>query len=124
MTINFRSTVQAVTRTLFAGVSGVSMDFTTVTVLLVRMTAAQVGEWKWVGDEMNGTDPVEGWEVRSADGALLGAILPLGHRASRMHVEYYDPAEGDFFTAGQTGPVLTQGIAHVLGVRRTHALAA
>ncbi|MXM67038.1 hypothetical protein GR925_27315 [Streptomyces sp. HUCO-GS316] len=89
------------------------------TVILVAMTAAQVAEWKWVGDEWLGEDPVQGWEVRDTTGALLGAILPLGHLATRLHVEYYDPEAGDFFSAGDTNAaVLKQGVARVLTARR------
>lgn len=84
-------------------------------VLLVAMTPAQVREWKWVGDEWQGEDPVMGWWVRDVTGALLGAVLPLGHKASRIHAEYFDPQADDFFFAGVTNaPVLTQGVSRVL----------
>lgn len=86
-----------------------------VTVLLVRMTAAQVNDWKWVGEMWDGTDLVEGWEVRDTTGALLGIILPLGHRARQLHAEWYDPTTGEFYAAGQTpDAVFTQGVHYVL----------
>lgn len=85
------------------------------TVLLVPMTVAQVREWKWVGDAWDGTEPVKGYEVRDITGALLGAILPLGHMATSHHVEWYDPTAGEFFSAGQTpNAILRQGAAYVL----------
>ncbi|MGW6416306.1 hypothetical protein [Streptomyces sp. NPDC055055] len=110
--------VTAHTLTQFTGTTGTGMDFRDVTLLLVRMTAAQVRAWKWIGDEEVGEDPVEGYEVRDTTGALLGAVLPLGHRATRLHAEVYDPEASDFFPAGQTdAAVLTQGIARVLDAR-------
>ncbi|MDN3056878.1 hypothetical protein PH213_20450 [Streptomyces sp. SRF1] len=93
-----------------------------VTVLLVRMTAAQIQAWKWLGDEWTGQDPVTGYEVRDTTGALLGVIVPLGHAAHSMHVEWYDPIAADFFTAGQTDCVLTQGVARILEARSRHGL--
>lgn len=107
------------TMNVFTGTEAGAMTFVDVTVLLVRMTAAQVREWKWVGDMWNGTDPVTGYEVRDTTGTLLGVILPLGHMASCIHAEWYDPARDDFFFAGETNvSVLTQGIARVLEARR------
>ncbi|MFC9341458.1 hypothetical protein ACFT0G_31100 [Streptomyces sp. NPDC057020] len=105
--------VTAHTLTQFTGTTGTGMDFRDVALLLVRMTAAQARAWKWIGD-----DPVEGYEVRDTTGALLGAVLPLGHRATRLHADVYDPEASDFFPAGQTdAAVLTQGIARVLDAR-------
>ncbi|PSK57948.1 hypothetical protein B0E38_01793 [Streptomyces sp. 111WW2] len=89
------------------------------TLILLAMTPKQVSEWKWVGDEMQGEDPVLGWEVRDVTGALLGVILPLGHRASRIHAEWYDPATNDFYFAGVTNaPILKHGVSRVLSNRR------
>lgn len=90
-----------------------------VTVLLVAMTPAQVHGWKWVGDETRGEDPVMGWEVRDTTGALLGVMLPLGHRARQIHTEFFDPAIGDFEYAGVTNaPILRHGITRILAARR------
>jgi hypothetical protein len=112
-------TVTARTLDLFTGRNGAAMAFTTSTVLLVAMTAAQVRAWAWVGDPMDGTAPVQGWEVRDSTGALLGAILPLGHMAASLHAEWYDPQADDFFPAGETSaPVLTQAISQVVYARR------
>lgn len=84
-------------------------------VLLVAMTPAQVREWKWVGDEWQGEDPVLGWWVRDVTGALLGVVLPLGHKAGRIHAEYYDPQADDFFFAGvANAPILKHGVTRVL----------
>ncbi|MDH6489629.1 hypothetical protein M2157_005628 [Streptomyces sp. SAI-127] len=87
--------------------------------MLVAMTSAQVAAWKWVGDETDGTDPVQGWEVRDRTGSLLGVILPLGHMATAIHAEWYDAEAGEFFPAGETSTaVLTQAISLVVDARR------
>ncbi|MEV3895341.1 hypothetical protein [Streptomyces anulatus] len=112
-----RATVDTRTLPVFAAATAAGMEFTETTVLLVRMSSVQVSAWKWIGDEMRGEDPVSGWEVRDTTGALLGVILPLGHKASRLHAEWYDPQADDFFPAGETANVLTQGIARVLDCR-------
>ncbi|MEU0275555.1 hypothetical protein [Streptomyces sp. NPDC006307] len=115
-------TVTAHTLSQYAGTTGTTgLTFRDVTVLLVRMTAAQVHGWKWIGDEWAGEDPVEGYEVRDTTGALLGVVLPMGHRATRLHAEFYDPQADDFFPAGETNAaVLTQGIARVLDACTRH----
>ncbi|MEU9033789.1 hypothetical protein AB0D45_02575 [Streptomyces sp. NPDC048352] len=115
-------TVTAHTLSQFTGPAGTAgLSFRDVTVLLVRMTAAQVQGWKWIGDEWAGEDPVEGYEVRDTTGALLGAVLPMGHRATRLHAEFYDPQVDDFFPAGETNAaVMTQGIARVIDARTRH----
>jgi len=115
-----RKTVAAHTLSVFTAATAAGMTFADVTVLLVRMTSTQVSTWKWVGNEMRGEDPVEGYEVRDTTGALLGVILPLGHKATRLHVEWYDPQADDFFPVGETANVLTQGIARVLDARPRH----
>ncbi|MFJ4469544.1 hypothetical protein ACIP2X_18915 [Streptomyces sp. NPDC089424] len=111
--------VTARTLDLFTGRNGAALNFSEVTVMLVAMTSAQVTTWKWVGDDMDGTDPVQGWELRDSSGSLLGVILPLGHMASAIHAEWYDPQADEFFPAGETGaPVLTQAISLVVNARR------
>ncbi|WP_328638407.1 hypothetical protein [Streptomyces canus] len=110
-----RHTVSARTVDVFTGTQGTALAFASVTVLLVRMGLAELRFWSdLLGGQMNGTAPVDGYEVRATDGALLGVILPLGHQASRMRVEWYDPATDDFYAAGHTDAVMTQGIARVL----------
>ena len=116
-------TVTTPTVSVFTGTTGDGgMNFEDITVLLVRMTAAQVRRWSWVGNEWDGTATVRGHEVRDATGALLGAILPLGHQPQGIHVEWYDPIAGDFFTAGPADCVLTQGIARILDARSRNGL--
>ncbi|MEV0016658.1 hypothetical protein [Streptomyces tendae] len=112
-------TITARTLDLFTGRDGTALHFAEVTVVLVAMTAAQVWAWAWVGDPMEGTTPVEGWEVRDRTGSLLGAILPLGHMATTLHAEWYDPQADDFFPAGETtAPVITQALSMVVNARR------
>ncbi|WP_431983934.1 hypothetical protein [Streptomyces qinglanensis] len=114
-------TVTPRTVTVFTGTTeDGGMAFADTTVLLIRMTAAHVRCWSWAGDMWDGTTPTHGYEVRDATGALLGALLPLGHMARHCHVEWYDPAAADFFPAGETDAVLTQGIARILGQRTRH----
>jgi hypothetical protein len=114
-----RKTVTARTLNLFTGRDGAALNFAEATVMLVAMTAAQVAAWKWVGDDQDGTDPVEGWEVRDRTGSLLGVILPLGHMATAVHAEWYDPQAGDFFPAGETStPVLGQAVSLVVQARQ------
>ncbi|WP_284576751.1 hypothetical protein [Streptomyces sp. 2P-4] len=112
-----RKAVTTHTLSVFAAATAAGMTFADITVLLVRMTSAQVSAWKWVGDEMRGEDPVEGYEVRDTTGALLGVILPLGHKGTRLHTEWYDPQADDLFPAGETANVTTQGIARILDAR-------
>ncbi|MFJ4627146.1 hypothetical protein [Streptomyces sp. NPDC088847] len=114
-----RHAVTAHTVDVFTRAEGSALHFTEVTVLLVRMGVAQVRFWaNLVGDPADGTAPVEGYEVRASDGALLGAILPLGHMARRMHVQWYGPVGEEFYPAGDTDDaVLTQGVARVLAQR-------
>ncbi|MET7729193.1 hypothetical protein [Streptomyces mirabilis] len=112
-------TVTARTLDLFTGRTGTAMNFAEVTVMLVAMTAAQVRTWAWVGDPMDGTAPVQGWEVRDRTGSLLGVILPLGHMATSLHAEWYDPQADDFFPAGETtAPVISQALSVVVNARR------
>lgn len=116
-----RKTLTTRTLSVFTGSTAAGMTFADVTVLLVRMTYAQLRSWSWVGDEWTGEAVHEGWEVRDVTGALLGAVLPIGHHATRIHAEWYDPATDDFYAAGETNaPVLTQGIARVLDSRAAH----
>ncbi|MFD5570428.1 hypothetical protein [Streptomyces cadmiisoli] len=111
--------VTARTLDVFTGRSGDALNFAQVTVMLVAMTSAQVAAWKWVGDDMDGTEPVQGWEVRDSSRSLLGVILPLGHKASAIHTEWYDPQAGEFFPAGETSaPVITQALSQVVNARR------
>lgn len=114
-------TVTARTLDVFTGSHGDTLTFAAVTVLLVRMTHTQVRFWADIaGDAWKGTTPVEGYELRAADGSLLGAALPLGHLATRIHVEWYDPQADDFYGAGETDAVMTQAVARVLDARRRH----
>jgi len=99
------------------------------TVLLVHMTSAQLQQWNWIAasDAVEGTlahlvetdaqMPIDGYEVRDADGALLGAILV--RRAGTIHAELYDAATGDFYSLGDTPQrILSQGAACILHAHR------
>lgn len=86
------------------------------TVALFPLTPDQVADWTWVGNKLRGEEPVNGFEVYSLAGDLLGVILPLGPMASRLHVEYFDPHFGDFFPAGEApAAALTRGVSLILG---------
>lgn len=91
------------------------------TVQISRMTYAQLAAWGWMSDPTQGTQPMRGYEVRGTTGALLGAMFTLRHFANSLHAEWYDPTTDDFYSAGDTpGPVLTQGVAYVLGQYTRH----
>ncbi|MFJ8929257.1 hypothetical protein ACIRLA_22030 [Streptomyces sp. NPDC102364] len=115
-------TVTAHTLDVFTGAQGTDLTFEAATVLLVRMSLPELRFWAvLLGGQTDGTAPVEGYEVRAADGALLGAVLPLGHMSTRLHVEWYDPAAEDFFPLGDIdATTLTHGISRVLEARRRH----
>lgn len=115
-----RATVTARTLDVFTGAQGDAFTFASVTVLLVRMGLPELRFWAGLlGGHENGTAPIEGYEIRAADGTLLGAVLPLGHMATRLHVEWYDPTAGDFFPLGDiNATTLTHGISLVLNARR------
>jgi hypothetical protein len=107
----------------------ITIDDTTVT--LTPMTATQIADWEWIGSPMEGTAPMSGYEIRNTTGTLLGVLLCRGYLTGPIHAEYYDPAVDDFFFAGETQRVLTQGVARVLeqyerhvGVRTRFAQAA
>ncbi|MFD8509675.1 hypothetical protein ACFV27_00815 [Streptomyces antimycoticus] len=114
-----RTTVSSRTVEVYTGRQGAALAFAAVTVLLVRMGLPELRFWSGLlGGHMIGTAPVDGYEVRASDGALLGVILPLGHRATRLRAEWYDPETDDFYPAGETDAVMTQAIARVLDARR------
>lgn len=115
-------TVTARTIEVFTGAQGAALKFASVTVLLVRMSHPELRFWSsLLGGAEDGTAPVEGYEIRDRDGALLGVALPRGHKASRIHAEWYDPQSDDFYSAGDTSaPVITQAIARVINARRRH----
>jgi len=117
-----RNAATARTVDVHTGRQGAALTYASTTVLLVRMGLAHLRFWAGLlGGQMDGTAPVDRYEVRASDGALLGVILPLGHRADRMRVEWYDPETDDFYPAGETQAVMTQGVARVLDHYRRHA---
>lgn len=105
--------VTARTVQVFAGTEVTGMLFNDVTVLLVRMGSAQLRSWNWLEDE-DGRHPMSGYQVRDTTSALLGVVLSVGWLNGFTHAEYYDPATGDFYAAGECQQVTTQGIARVL----------
>lgn len=95
----------------------VTIDDTTT---LTSMTSSQLISWEWTGDLMDGTAPMDGYEVRDTHGQLLGILLCRGYLTGPIHVEWYDPEADDFFPGGETQRVLTQGVARVLEKRKRH----
>lgn len=92
-----------------------------MTALLLPMRPAQFAEWAWLSEAYDGQAPMYGCEVRDTTGALLGLFLSMGHMSTVMHVEWYDPATQEFYSAGDTQAIYTQAVTRVLEQRERHA---
>lgn len=117
------------TRNVTAGVrngEGVMVLHTVgnVTTELVGMLPAQLADWEWVADGLNtrGIDEeafrlsLRGWQVVHPTAGVVG-ILIQGY-GSRVHVEWYDAENDDFFAAGWAAN-LRNGTAQVVFARQT-----
>lgn len=76
-----------------------------VTVSLQAMSRAELAEWEWATDALNiGMDEeihrmaMEGWKVLHPEAGVIGLLFQGA--GTRVHVEWYDPATGDFLAAG------------------------
>ncbi|MFJ1733269.1 hypothetical protein [Streptomyces sp. NPDC088254] len=86
------------------------------------MTRAEVAEWEWATDALNtrGIDEdafrltVNGWKVVH-QGDVVGVLFQGA--GTRVHVEWYDPANADFFSAAWTRN-LRHGAAQVVHARQ------
>lgn len=93
-----------------------------VTVTLKGMTRDEVAEWEWASDALNtrGWDEkqfrltVNGWKVLH-DGQVIGMLLQGA--GTRVHTEWYDTVNSDFFTAAWTRN-LRHGAAAIVNARQ------
>ena len=93
-----------------------------VTVTLEPMTRSEVAEWEYIADGLNtrGWDEkqfrltVRGWKVIHG-GQVVGILLQGA--GTRVHVEWYDAINGDFFPAAWTRN-LRHGAAAIINARQ------
>lgn len=93
-----------------------------VTVTLQGMTRAELAEWEWATDALalDGVDEathrlaMNGWKVLHA-GEVVGLLFQGA--GTRVHAEVYDPAAGDFLSAGWAAK-LRHGAALVVNARQ------
>ncbi|MEE1838177.1 hypothetical protein [Streptomyces sp. SP17KL33] len=94
-----------------------------VTLTLEGMTRAEVAEWEWATDALNtrGLDEdtyrltVKGWRVVHPEAGVVGLLFQGA--GSRVHVEWYDAVNGDFFSAGWVRN-LRHGAAAIVNARQ------
>ncbi|WP_413808154.1 hypothetical protein [Streptomyces sp. OE57] len=93
-----------------------------VTVTLQGMTRAEIAEWEWATDALNiGLEEeihrltVNGWKVIHPEAGVIGLLFQGA--GTRVHVEWYDPAAGDFLSAGYAAK-LRHGAARVVDARQ------
>jgi hypothetical protein len=88
------------------------------------MLPAQLADWEWATDALNtrGIDEeafrlsVRGWQVVHPTAGVVGVMFQ-GY-GSRVHVEWYDAENDDFFAAGWSAN-LRNGTAQVVFARQT-----
>ncbi|MET9819588.1 hypothetical protein [Streptomyces sp. NPDC006355] len=93
-----------------------------VTVTLQGMTRAELAEWEWATDALilDGVTEeahrlaMNGWKVLHG-GEVVGLLFQGA--GTRVHVEVYDPASGDFLAAGWAAK-LRHGAALVVNARQ------
>lgn len=94
-----------------------------VTVTLEGMTRAEVAEWADLTDALNtrGIDEeifrltVDGWKVTHAEAGLVGLLFQGA--GTRVHIEWYDVVNDDFFSAGWKRN-LRHGAAAIVNARQ------
>ncbi|MHB9861936.1 hypothetical protein [Streptomyces sp. YIM S03343] len=94
-----------------------------VTLTLTGTSRAEVAEWADITDALNtrGIDEeafrltVNGWKVAHPEAGLVGVLFQGA--GSRVHVEWYDAANDDFFAAGWVRN-LRHGAAAVINARQ------
>jgi hypothetical protein len=93
-----------------------------VTVTLEDMTRAELAEWEWATDTLNiGIDEEAhrltmcGWKVVHPEVGVVGLLFQ--GPGTRVHVEWYDPANDDFFSAGHAAK-LRHGAAQIVNARQ------
>jgi hypothetical protein len=89
-----------------------------VTVTLEAMTRAELAEWEWATDALNtrGWDEelfrltVNGWKVIHPQAGVVGLLFQGA--GTRVHVEWYDVANDDYFSAGWASGLGMTGLRH------------
>ncbi|MFI5814934.1 hypothetical protein ACIA7S_28745 [Streptomyces sp. NPDC051643] len=95
-----------------------------VTTELVGMLPPELAEWEWATDALNtrGWDEelfrltIRGWKVVHPEAGVVGLLFQGA--GTRVHVEWYDPANEDFFSAGWSAN-LRHGTAQAVFARQT-----
>jgi hypothetical protein len=95
-----------------------------ITTELVGMLPAKLADWEWVAYGLNtrGIDEeafrlsLRGWEVVHATAGVVGVLIQ-GY-GSRVHVEWYDAENEDYFSAGWSANI-RNGAAQVVFARQT-----
>lgn len=94
-----------------------------VTVTLEGMTRTEVAEWEWATDALNTRGisedifrlTVNGFKVIHPEAGVVGVLLQGA--GTRVHVEWYDQVNGDFFSAAWTRN-LRHGAAQIVFARQ------
>lgn len=96
-----------------------------VTVTVAEMPRAELMDgWSWMFDNFNpGVHPdinrlaMRGFTVHHDTAAVLGIMIQ--NVGNRLHVEWFDPGQGDFLYAGQAQRP-RHGVAYILDARQRH----
>jgi hypothetical protein len=94
-----------------------------VTLALEGMLPAELADWEWASAGLNTRDwdeeqfllTVRGWKAVHPEAGVVGILLQGA--GTRVHVEWYDNANGDFFTA-QVVRNLRHGAAAIVNARQ------
>jgi hypothetical protein len=94
-----------------------------VTLTLEGMLPNELADWEWASAGLNtrGWDEqqflltVRGWKVVHPKAGVVGVLLQGA--GTRVHVEWYDPANSDFFTAAWVRN-LRHGAAQIINARQ------
>ncbi|MFE5037071.1 hypothetical protein [Streptomyces sp. NPDC056683] len=95
-----------------------------VTVTLEGMLPAELSEWEWAAAALNTRGwneeqfllTVRGWKVVHPEAGVVGILLQGA--GTRVHVEWYDAANEDYFSAGWVRN-LRHGAAQIVNARQT-----
>jgi hypothetical protein len=94
-----------------------------VTLTLQGMTRTEIAEWEWATDALNTRGisedlfrlTVNGYKVVHPEAGVVGLLFQGA--GTRVHVEWYDPANNDFFSAAWTRN-LRHGAAQIINARQ------
>jgi hypothetical protein len=94
-----------------------------ITLTLEGMLPTELAEWDWASAALNtrGWDEdqflltVRGWKVVHLEAGVVGVLLQGA--GTRVHVEWYDAVNDDYFSAGSTRN-LRQGAAQIVYARQ------